>query len=88
MKLEYKFTVDDLEETVGTFTIEASDRCLVVYTPIHPDRFKLMRYSTLEHYRHHVVHAAKQNGGHLNTEELEAVFDKEIFVNKLRYEGF
>ena len=43
MKLEYKFTVDDLEDTVGTFTIEASDRCLVVYTPIHPDRFKLMR---------------------------------------------
>jgi len=88
MSLEYKYTLDGMpEETLGTFTIEASERCLVVYTPIHPERFKLVRQGSLDYYRHMIGRAAKKNGGQLSAQEIDAIFDKQVFYNKLRYEN-
>jgi len=86
MNLEYSVSLDGgSAEQIGTFTIEASAKCLVVYTPVHPERFKMMRHQTLEFYRHAVLHAAELNGGQLNTQEIESVFKKKEFENKLRY---
>ena len=81
--LEYNITIENEEIKAGTFTLEASNECTVVYNPIPHERLRLVQKNTLTFYWDQMVKLSEKNNGELTTKEIDDYFKKIVFVNKL-----
>jgi hypothetical protein len=83
LSLEYNITLENEVIPAGTFTLEASNECTVVYNPIPHERLKLVQKNTLSFYWEQLVKLSEKNNGELTTKIIDDYFKKMVFVNKL-----
>lgn len=71
---------------VSSFTLMASEPCMVVYTPISDERVNAMRSHSMTYYREGLERLMDKHDGTLTRKQIDNFFEKEIFYNKLRHE--